>query len=310
MNGTSSPQQTKKEAMRSVGVIGLGKMGLPIAVNLMEQGFAVVGYRRNPSTELAEAGGELASSPAAVAERVDVLLSILPDADALREVVLGEAGTLAALKPGTVHIEMSTIDVAEKAEINAAITARGGHMLDCPISGSPGMVLPRKATTFASGDSGQVEAVSDVLAAISGPWVNAGEFGAGTRLKYIANLLVAIHTVAAAEALALAERSGLDLAVVQDALDNSIAGSAILRQRGPVMRARSWTPAPGPIGTLHPILEQIEDYLPTVGLTTPVFAAAKHVFDTAIRDGGAELDIAAVFDEITGEKSGLAGVTR
>ncbi len=242
-----------------IGVIGLGKMGLPIARNLMERGFTVVGYRRHESAELAEAGGTLAGSAAEVAQRADVLVSIVPDASAVADVICGEAGTLTRLRRGTVHIEMSTIDTGHKSAVREAVRHKGGDLLDCPISGSPGMVAPRLATTFVSGERASVEAVRPVLDAISGPWVYTGSFGTGTRMKYIANLLLAVHTVAAAEAIALARRSGLNLELVQHTIGNSIGSSAIWQQRGPVMRERAWSPAPGPVSTLHPILEQIED---------------------------------------------------
>src|SRR6266487_5885715 len=100
--------------MNRVGVIGLGKMGMPIARNLAERGFEIIGYRRSGSPELLAAGGSVAGSPAEVAERADVLLSILPDAAAVDVVVCGAAGTLTALRAGTVHIEMSTIDVGDR----------------------------------------------------------------------------------------------------------------------------------------------------------------------------------------------------
>jgi 3-hydroxyisobutyrate dehydrogenase len=184
--------------MQRVGMIGLGKMGLPIAQNLMERGFEVIGYRRSGCAELIEAGGQTADSPAEVARQADVLLSIVPDTAAVTDIVCGEAGTLTALRPGTVHIEMSTIDVARKGCIRDAVQRHGGDMLDCPISGSPAMVAPRRATTFASGEEASVAKVRPVLDAISGPWVYTGAFGTGARLKYIANLLLAVHTVAAA----------------------------------------------------------------------------------------------------------------
>jgi putative dehydrogenase len=279
-----------------VGMIGLGKMGLPLAANLLERGFEVTGYRRTGSPELAAAGGTVAGSAAEVAEQADVLVSILPDDKAVAEVVLGPQGTLQALRPGTVHIEMSTVDVNAKDRVRARVVEAGGDLLDAPISGSPGMVAPRLATTFVSGEQASVEAVRVVLDALSGPWVYAGAFGAGAHLKYISSLLVAVHTVAAAEAIVLARRSGLDLELVQRTLDNSIAGSAILKQRGPVMRARAWTPAPGPVDTLHPILAQVEEYAASLGLSTSVFAAAKTVFDKAVADGWGERDIAAVHD--------------
>jgi L-threonate 2-dehydrogenase len=136
----------------------------------------------------------------------------------------------------------------------------------------------------------------------------AGPFGTGAHLKYIANLLVAVHTVAAAEAMVLARRSGLDLELVQRTLDNSIAASAIWKQRGPVMRERAWSPAPGPVGTLHPILEQIEEHAARVGAATPVFASAKSVFDLAVDDGWADLDIACVHDQLAGDRD-PAGAT-
>ena len=198
---------------------------------------------------------------------------------------------------------MSTIDVPRKARLRDEVAARGGDLLDCPISGTPGMVAPRQATTFASGDPASVELVRPVLDAISGPWVYTGPFGTGAHLKYIANLLLAVHTVAAAEAMALARRSGLDLGLVQQTLDNSIAGSTIWKLRGPLMAERRWSPAPGPVATLQPILEQIEAHAADVGLTPAVFAAAKEVFDKAHADGWGHLDIASVHDQVSGRSA-------
>ena len=284
-----------------VAVIGLGKMGLPIARNLLERGFDVTGYRRTPSSELAAAGGTVAGSAAEAVADANAILSIVPDAAAVAEVISGPAGTLTALRPGTVHIEMSTIDVGRKRELRDAVRAAGGDLLDSPISGSPGMVAPRLATTFASGDRASVDAVSPVLDAVSGPWVFTGEFGTGASMKYIANLLLATHMAAAAEAMLLARSLGLDLELVQQTLDNSIGSSAIWRQRGPVIRERQWSPAPGPIGTLHPILEQIAAAAGAVGFDPPVFGAAKSLFDKAIAEGWAELDIAAVHDLLAGQ---------
>lgn len=287
--------------MTAVGVIGLGRMGMPIAENLMERGFTVIGYRRHGSPELAAAGGQPASSPADVAAKADVLLSILPDIQAVEDVISGPTGTLAELRPGTVHIEMSTLDVEAKRSIRDQVRRAGGDLLDAPISGSPSMVRPRMATTFASGDDQSVDRVTAVLEAISGPWVHAGAFGCGAYFKYVANLLLAVHTVAAAEAMALARKAGLDLAVVQQTIDDSIGGSMAWKRFGPRMRTREWLPAPGPIGTLQVILEQIEVYRRNVGAVTPMFDAAMAVFDQAVADGWSHLDIASVHDQLAGE---------
>lgn len=290
-----------------VGIIGVGKMGLPIAVNLIERGHVVTGYRRSGCEELVAAGGFSAGSSAEVAATSDVIVSILPDAEALEEVVLGPGGTLERLRPGAVHLEMSTIDVARKARVRDAVVAAGGDLLDAPISGSPGMVAPRLATTFVSGDGAAIERARPVLDAISGPWVSTGAFGNGARTKYLANLLVAVHTAAAAEAYALARAWDLDLAVLQETLAAGIAGSAVLRQRGPVMEQRAWLPAPGPVATLHAILEQIEAAASATGADIPVFGAAKAVFDRAVALGWSELDIAAVHDLATGQDALAAG---
>jgi 3-hydroxyisobutyrate dehydrogenase len=292
-----------EKAMDRVGVIGLGKMGLPIAQNLIDRGFTVTGYCRSGSAELAQAGGTVVGSAAEVAAESDVLLSILPGARDVEEVISGPSGTLRALRKGAIHIEMSTVDVGHKGRIRDAVRRCGGDLLDCPISGGPGMVSRRLATTFASGDQASVDSVRPVLDAISGPWVYTGAFGTGARMKYIASMLLATHTVAAAEAMVLARRSGLDLELVQRTLDNSIAASAIWKQRGPLMQQRAWLPAPGPIDMLHSILEQIEDYAAAAGLQTPVFTSAKTVFDKAVADGWGELDISSVHDQISGESA-------
>src|ERR1700685_1840864 len=121
--------------MHTVGVIGLGKIGLPIARNLMERGFAVTGYRRHGSPELAEAGGTVAGAPAGGGAHRDVVLSVAPAAAAVEDVIGGPAGTLAGLRAGTVHIEMSTIDVASKSRLADAVRAAGGALLHCPIRG-------------------------------------------------------------------------------------------------------------------------------------------------------------------------------
>jgi hypothetical protein len=124
----------KEAAMDRVGVIGLGKMGLPIARNLMVRGFHVTGYRRSGSPELLREGGEVASSAAEVAAEADVILSIVPTADDVEEIIAGPAGTLVNLKPGTIHIEMSTIDVDRKGRLRDQVRARAAT---CSTARSP-----------------------------------------------------------------------------------------------------------------------------------------------------------------------------
>ena len=123
--------------MYRVGMIGLGKLGLPIVRNLVERDFQISGYRRSGSPERAALGGTVAGSPAEVAGHADILLSILPNAAAVEAVVFGPAGTSATMLQDTDHIEMSNIDVARKGRIRDAVRGRGGDLLGCPIGGSP-----------------------------------------------------------------------------------------------------------------------------------------------------------------------------
>src|SRR6266700_582001 len=120
--------------MDRVGVIGLGKMGLPIARHLIVRGFRVTGYRRSGSPELAREGGDVAASAAEVAAEADVILSIVPTADDVEEIIAGPAGTLTTLKPGTIHIELSTIDVDRKARLRDQVQARAAT---CSTARSP-----------------------------------------------------------------------------------------------------------------------------------------------------------------------------
>lgn len=195
---------------------------------------------------------------------------------------------------------MSTVDVSRKSAVRDQVVAAGGELLDAPISGGPMLVPIRRATTFASGDQDAVDSVSDVLDAVSGPWVYTGAFGTGASMKYVATMLMAIHTVAAAEAVVLARSTGLDLDLVQRTLDESIASSAIWRQRGPLMQSRSWLPAPGPIATLHEILDQVGEVTDGLGLDLALFTATRTAFDKAMADGWDGLDIAAIHDQVAG----------
>jgi 3-hydroxyisobutyrate dehydrogenase len=235
-------------------------------------------------------------SVAAIAEDCDVVVTVLPTAEDVKSVVHGEAGILANARPGLLHLEMSTIDAGVKAKLAAELEAVGAGMLDCPISGSPNMVIDRTATLFVSGPPDSVHRARAVLEAVSGRWIYAGEFGCGTSLKYVANLLLATHMVAAAEAMVFARRSGLDLKLVQGALDDSIASSAILKQRGPLMQTQQWLPAAGPVATLQPILEQIRQCSREIHASHPVFDAARRVYEQALLEGYADCDIACVHD--------------
>lgn len=290
---------TPDVAAKTVGIVGVGKMGTPIGANLVERGWRVLGYRRSPMDAFVEVGGEPTGSPRAIAEECEQIITIMPDADALHDVVFGADGLLAA-DTSPVVVEMSTVAPHDKHPARKALRDAGGDLLDCPISGMPGMVRPRLATVYASGDPDSVALVTPLLDDI-GPWHAVGEFGNGAKFKYIANLLVATHIAVAAEALVLAERLGLAPDVVRDVISGSVASSGMFDRRVPMMLNGDWDKRPGPISTLHEILVQIERAAESVEAPLPLFAQAKQLYDEALAEGWGDLDAAALYLRLRGD---------
>src|SRR5258708_15042489 len=167
---------------------------------------------------------------------------------------------------------------------------KGGDLLDSPISGSAGMVTPRLATMFASGDLARIDTVRPMRNAVSGLCVYAGPFGTGAPMKCMANLLLAVHAITDGETLA--PRSGLGLELVRGTLEGSDADWANWTQRRPWMAAHTWTPAPGPVRTLRPIREQIEGSAATADLCAAAFASGQLAFAKAPAGGSGDVGTA------------------
>lgn len=290
---TGSPTR----AGRSVGIVGVGTMGVPVAANLMTAGFDVLGYRRSvlPSAFLAQ-GGRAANSPADLAASCDVVLVILPGPDDLIQVALGEQGLLAGAHRDTVVVEMSTMPIAIKLRCRDALAEHGAAMLDAPISGMPAMVTSRTASIFCSGDEHTSAAVRPVLEAVTGRVEHLGAFGAGSVTKYVAHLLVAVNTLAAAEALGLARRGGVDLDRLLEVLDGTVASSTALTVRGTRMAHGPFRPAPGSVATLHEGLEQVEDFARQLQAHPPLLELALDLYGKARAEGHAGDDIAVMID--------------
>ena len=169
-------------------------------------------------------------------------------------------GLVAGARLGLAVVEMSTIPVAVKQECRDTLVERGAELLDAPISGMPSMVAARAATIFASGDEATFRQVRDVLEAVTPRVHLLGAFGAGSTTKFVAHLLLALHNLAAAEALGLARRAGMDLEPLLEVLTGTIAHSAVLVARGPMMISGRFRPAPGPVDTLMEGLEQVDEF--------------------------------------------------
>jgi L-threonate 2-dehydrogenase len=284
-------------ALATVGVIGLGHMGLPMAGHLLAAGFAVQGYDVRPeaAAALAEAGGVPAASPAEAAAGAPTVITSLPSVAALRAVVSGKQGLASASPDGLILIETSTLPIAAKAEAARALGRAGAVVLDCPLSGTASQMQAADIAVYASGDPAAIKRSHDVLAAFSRVQHEVGEFGNGMRMKLVANHLVAVHHTAAAEALLLAGRAGLDPALALRALSDGAGSSRMLEIRGPMMIEGDFSRANIALEVFQKDIDLIGDLARTVRCPLPLFSAAAQLHLAAMAQGRLDEDPACVF---------------
>lgn len=277
----------------TVGVIGLGLMGGAMARNLCAAGFTVVGFDTDNTIarSAAEAGIELAADAGAVAARAHDIILSLPSAAA----VAATAQAVIAADPGPrVLIETSTLDLADKLRFGAELAAAGHLALDCPLSGTGAQAVDRDLVILASGDGANIARLEPLFMAIGRRVFNLGEYGHGTRMKLIANLLVAIHNVASGEAMALAKRAGLDARRVVEVIGASAATSRIFELRGPLMADARYEPATMRLSTWQKDMAAIAAFAASLDFPAPLFSAAAPLYQAAMAANGGHQDTAAV----------------
>ncbi len=280
-----------------VGIIGLGIMGMSYARNLRESGFEVVGYDvASASMEALKAvGGVAAASPAELGSKADVVLIALASIKALETVCVGDSGLVHTLRAGTVVAEMGTLPLSAKEQCKTWLAPRGVQVLDCPVSGTGAQAAVRDLVIYASGDEDAVETITPVFAGFARNTRFVGPFGAGTKLKFIANLLVTIHNLAAAEALVLADHSGLDLNMVFDAIRDGAGNSRMFEVRGPLMIEERYQPATMKMDVYMKDLMLITDFAREMKAPTPLMAASVPYYVAALAQGRDADDTAALF---------------
>lgn len=279
--------------MKSVGMIGLGIMGSAMAGNLMRAGYPVVGYDVIAARRRAHvrAGGHTARSAREVAGAAGVVICSLPSAAALRVVAEELAG---ARRGARIVIETSTLPIAVKEEARRRLAAAGTTLLDCPLSGTGAQARTGDVVVYASGLRTAYRTVTPVLEGFARAHYYIGPFGAGSRMKFVANLLVAIHNVAAAEAMVLAMKAGLDPAMTLEVIADGAGSSRMLQVRGPMMVRGDYSDAMITLSVWAKDMAIIGDFARQVGCPTPLFAATAPIYTSAVAMGREAEDTGAV----------------
>ena len=288
----AAKKNTKKNK-GTVGVIGLGIMGGSFASNLAAAGWRVVGYDISAARrrEAQRAGVEIAASAADVAAKVPVILTSLPKPQALMET----ARVLAAVKGKRLVIaEMSTFAISDKEKAERVLRKAGHVMLDCPVSGTGSQAKTRDLVFYASGDSGSIKKLKPMFETFGRRIYDVGAFGNGSKMKYVANLLVAINNVASAEAMVLGMKAGLKPQMIFDLITAGAGNSRVFELRAPMMVKGNYKNVTMKIDVWDKDMRVIGDYAKKIKVPTPMFNASKPVYIKAMKGGLGMQDTAAV----------------
>lgn len=283
------------EAIASVGVIGLGVMGLPISINIAKAGYEVSGYDILPQRieYLVAQGGTAGSSTSEVAEKTQVVCTSLPSLAAFEDVVWGRKGILSSGAEGLIVMECSTLAVADKQRAREDMAKAGMVLLDCPISGGS-RAAEKDLVVYGSGDHRTYERCLPIVNAFARANYYLGEFGNGSKMKLVANLLVAIHNVSTAEAMVFGMKSGLDPETIFKVMCDSSGRSRMFEVRGPRMVADNYQNPTMRVKTFRKDLEIIAKQAAGINCPTPLFTSCTQVYLGAMAQGLEDQDTASV----------------
>jgi 3-hydroxyisobutyrate dehydrogenase-like beta-hydroxyacid dehydrogenase len=289
----------------AVGVIGLGIMGGAYATNLVAAGWRVVGFDIDAARrkQAARVGVEVMKDAKAVAREVSIIITALPAPAALEATV---QEIVAAGAPRRIVIEAGTFTLEDKMKAADMLHAAGHVALDCPVSGTGAQAKTKDLVIYASGDTKTIAKVRPLFAAFSRAVYDLGAYGNGSRMKYVANLLVAIHNVASAEAMVLGMKAGLDPKTIHDLVTAGAGTSRVFELRAPMMVRNRYDEATMKVSTWQKDMAVIGDYAAHAGCPTPLFSATLPIYAAAMSNGHAAHDTAAVCAVL----EGMAGIDR
>jgi putative dehydrogenase len=280
---------------KTVGIVGLGIMGGAIARNLVDRGWRVIGFDTDAArrAELGLANVVIAGSVGQVAHDAPVIMTSLPSPAAVEQVAreIADSG-----QPPRIVAELSTLAIADKLRFETILEQAGHTALDCPLSGTGAQAKNRDLIVYASGASDAIARCKNLFSDFAKQSADLGRFGNGSRMKFIANHLVAIHNVATAEAMVLAERAGLDPKMVVDMVGPGAGGSRMFQMRAPMMVEGVYEPATMKVSIWKKDMAVIAEFAEDVGCATPLFTLTQPVYAEAMAMGLGDQDTAAVFE--------------
>lgn len=280
---------------KTVGIVGLGIMGGAIAHNLVERGWRVVGFDIDAPrcAELARDNVIIADNAGQVARDAPIIMTSLSSPEAVEDVATTIANSGQTRR---IVVELSTLSIPDKLCFEAILNQAGHVALDCPLSGTGAQARNRDLVVYASGDSAAIARCADLFADFAKQSADLGAYGNGSRMKFIANHLVAIHNVAAAEAMVLAQRAGLDPKMVVDMIGPGAGGSRMFQMRAPMMVEGVYEPATMKVSTWKKDMAIIAEFAADVGCATPLFTLTQPVYAQALAMGLGDQDTASVFE--------------
>tara|TARA_A100001037_G_scaffold163494_1_gene147141 strand:+ start:630 stop:1517 length:888 start_codon:yes stop_codon:yes gene_type:complete len=281
---------------KRIGLVGLGIMGSAISGNFLESGFTVTGFDLDSARcdELAGKGGTVAGSPAEVAKASDKLITSLPTTAALDAVCTGANGIAASGNTDVIVMECSTFPIEDKQRNHDTLAKAGITMLDAPLSGTGAQARVKDLAVYLSGDEAAANACAEVIEGFARAHYYVGEFGNGSRMKYVANHLVAIHNIAAAEAMVMGMKGGLDAQVIYDVISDSAGTSRMFEVRGPMMVADDYSDATMKISVWQKDMSIIGAFAKSLDCPTPLFGTCADIYTAGVAQGRAGEDTAAV----------------
>lgn len=283
-------------------------MGGAFARHLLTAGFNVIGHDPAPaaSRALTRAGGRSVGSCADVAARTRIIITSLPSPAAMEEAFFGERGIAVGARPGTIVIEASTMTLELKENLRRRLARRSVMLLDCPISGTGAQAAAKDIAVYASGDRRAFNRCRAVFDGFARSTYYCGEFGIGSKLKFVANLLVTIHNLSTAEAMVVGEKSGLDLGLLYRVISDGAGSSRMFQVRGPMMVAGRYTPAHMKSKIYQKDIDIIRAFVRRLKCPTPLFDASLPYYTAALRQGWSMHDTAAIHSVLR-KRTGLRG---